>query len=266
MSRVQTASLAIILLLAFTAQSQAVTALVPNPYPYYRPLGLAPGHTYGIAAQYAIDPSKTPDPAQGALFTGAHPNVDNAFPNGIGVYSPPTGDFGIGLYELNSTSRSTGLFIQFDQLVTSSGLSAYLGHFGTNSLINGFDVGKVAPSISIYGAGGSLLGNFNAQTILAGHALTLVTSSDPSDPSYNSIFKVDTWKLDLDALVGPSVQIKGFVLSADAKNGQGRDEIKSSDPYYLLAVNGCQPVPEPGSVFLILTSALGAMIIRRRRL
>lgn len=261
-------SLAAILLLAFTAHSQATTTLPLSPYPYYRPLGQPPGQTYGIAGLYAIDPTKTPDPFTGATFGSASPNVDNKFPSGIGVSSPDTGDFGIGLYNNGASDLSTGLFIQFDQLVSGNGLGVAVGNFGVNSLIGGFDAGRVAPTISIYGSGGTLLGNFDAADILASNAMTLLTSGDPLDPSYNSVFKVDTWNLDLGALVGSSAQVLAFALGADTQNGLGAPTTASNDPYYLISVNSCDcaPIPEPGSAFLILSAAIGTMIIRRRRL
>ncbi len=260
--------LAAFLLLAFAAQSQAVTTLVSNPYPYYRPLGQPPGLTYGIAGMYRIDPTSSPDPFQAATIAGTNLNVDNAFPGGIGVLSPDTGHTGIGLYTGAAPTQSTGLFIQFDQLVLSDGLSVSLGNFGVNSLTGGFDPGRVAPMLSIYGTGATLLGTFDAQAMLDANAMTLLTSSNPLDASYNPFFQVDTWKLDLDALIGPSAQVKGFALGADLDNGKGLATARNSNPYYLISVEACAcaPVPEPGSALLVLSAALGATIIRRRRL
>lgn len=259
---------AALLLLAFAAEGHAATALPLDPYPYYRALGQPPGQTYGIAGLYRIDSTQTPNPFQGATLVGANPNVNNAFPGGIGVYSPDTGDFGIGLYNTGAATKSTGLYIQFDQLVSSNGLTVSLGNFGLDSFAAGFDAGHVAPLISIHGDGGLILGTFDAQAILANNAMSLLTSGNPIDPSYNSIFQVDTWKLNLDALVGPLAQVKSFALAADTRNGAGLNMTSRSDPYYLIAVNSCAcaPIPEPGSALLILTCGLGVMIIRRRRL
>lgn len=256
-----------LLLLAFAADSQAVTTLTTNPYPYYRPLGQPPGLTYGIAAMYRFDPTQTPDPFLGATIAGATPNVDNAFPGGIGVNSPDTGHFGVGLYTGGATPLSTGFFIQFDQRVLSDGLSVAVGNFGVNSLATGFDPGRVAPMLSIYGEGAVLLGTFDAQAILDANAMTLLTSSDPLAPSYNPFFKVDTWKLNLDALIGPGAEVKAFALGADTDNGRGLATTNSSNPYYLISVDACvcAPIPEPGSALLVLSAALGAIIIRRRR-
>ena len=255
-------------MMACPALSHAVTTLPLDPYPYYRPLGQQPGQTYGIAGLYRIDPTKTPNPFQGATLLEANPNVNNAFPGGIGVYSPDTGHFGIGLYNSGATTQSTGLYIQFDQLVSSNGLTVTLGDFGLDLLTNGFDAGRVAPMISIHGDGGSILGNFDAQAILTSNAMSLLTSGDPLNPSYNTNFRVDTWKLDLGALVGPSAQVKSFALAADTQNGAGVNTTTSSNPYYLISVDSCAcaPIPEPDSALLVLTCALGAIIIRRRRL
>lgn len=261
------APLAAIFLVAFAATSQAAATLLPlDPYPYYRPLGQAPGQTYGIAALYRIDPSQSPNPFPGATLISGNPNVGNAFPGGIGVYSPDTGHFGIGLYDNGNAIQSTGLQIKFDVLQSSDGLNLSLGNFGIDSLITGFDAGRVAPMISIYGVGSTVLGTFNAADIITNNAMTLLTSGNPLDPSYSSVFTVDTWKLDISALIGPTAQVRALVIGADIQNGQGSAIGASSSPYYLISANGCAPVPEPGSAFLILTSALGLIIIRRRRM
>ncbi|MEZ5386016.1 MAG: PEP-CTERM sorting domain-containing protein [Prosthecobacter sp.] len=253
--------------LAFSLQAHAASLLPLDPYPYYRPLGLLPGQTYGIAGFFRIDPTNTPDPFQGASIAGANPNVGNAFPSGIGVYSPDTGHFGIGLYDNAGATRSTGLFINFDHLVSSKGLSVSVGNFGLDSLASGFDAGRVAPVISIYGVGNTLLGSFDAKDIIDNNIMTLLTSGDPLSSKYDPVFKVDTWKLDIEALVGANRGVRALALGADLDNGKGAAIGPSSAPYYLISVQGCTPapIPEPGSAFLILSAALGLMVIRRHR-
>lgn len=253
--------------MAFTLQGQAASLLPLDPYPYYRPLGLFPGQTYGMAGFFRIDPTNTPDPFQGASIAGANPNIGNAFPGGIGVYSPDTGHFGIGLYDKAGATRSTGLFIKFDHLVSSTGLGVALGNFGLDALDSGFDAGRVAPVLSVYGVGDTLLGSFDAKDIIDSNAMTLLTSGNPLDPRYDSVFKVDTWNLSIGALVGNDVAVRALALGAGLDNGKGAATGPSSDPYYLISVHGCTPtpIPEPGSAFLILSAAIGTIIIRRHR-
>jgi len=255
------------LTMAFAMSSQAASLLPLDPYPYYRPLGLLPGQTYSIAGFFRIDPTNTPDPFQGASIAGANPNVGNAFPGGIGVFSPDTGHFGIGLYDQSGATRSTGLFIKFDHLVNSTGLGVAVGNFGLDSLGAGFDPGRVAPVLSVYGIGDTLLGSFDAQDIIDSNAMTLLTSGNPLDPRYDSIFEVDTWSLSVEALVGADAHVRALALGAGIDNGKGQAIGPSNDPYYLISVHGCQPVPipEPGSAFLILSAALGMIIVRRHR-
>jgi hypothetical protein len=247
--------LAAAMLLALTTLSSASTIELNQPY-------TPAGQNYSITALQNL----TPLTLDGGTAIGANPNANFEFQGGIGVrYTNDAGklvNFGIGLYDASSAkgiqAASTGLNIAFDQLVSSNGLSATLGDFDLTSLDSGFNTGKVAPTISIYGAGGSLLGNFGAADILADHALTLLSSHD-------SILQVDTWKLNLNALVGSNAQVSGFTLAADAHNGMGGVEKVASDPYFLVSVSDCVMVPEPGSAFLILSAGLGTLIITRRR-
>ncbi|MCB1278539.1 PEP-CTERM sorting domain-containing protein [Prosthecobacter sp.] len=244
-------------MLLLISLSSGVAAITELPQPY-----VPAGQNYSITALQDL----TPVTLTGGTSVGANPNLNFEFQGGIGVrYLSPAGkltDFGIGLYD-GSTAKgfqatSTGLNISFDQLVSSNGLSATLGDFDVTSLSSGFNTGKVSPTISIYGAGGSLLGDFSASDILAGNAMSLISGHDPA-------YKVDTWLLSLDALVGSNAQISGFTLAADVDNGAGCQMDGTSDPYFLISVNNACPVPEPGSAFLVFTAALGALIITRRR-
>jgi hypothetical protein len=190
------------MLLLASPPSLGVAATTELPQPY-----VPAGQNYTITALQNL----TPVTLAGGTSAGANPNLNFEFQGGIGVrYLNARGvltDFGIGLYD-GSTSKgfqasSTGLNICFDQLVSSNGLSATLGDFDLTSLSSGFNTGKVSPTISIYGAGGSLLGDFTASDILADNAMTLISGHDPA-------YKVDTWLLSLDALVGPGAQVSGL--------------------------------------------------------
>ncbi len=246
------------MLLAFTSLGFSASTIELNQ-PY------APaGENYSITALQNL----TPLTLDGGTSAGVNPNVNLEFQGGFGVrYENAYGqltDFGIGLYDASCApgiqTASTGLNIAFDQLVSSNGLSATLGDFHLNEFSTDADPSKVAPTISIYGIGNLLLGNFSTADILASHAVSLLTSLDP-------IAKTDLWKLNLSALVGPNVQVSGFTLAADTHNGGGSLMVVNSDPYFLVGVNGCDcaAVPEPGSAFLILSAGLGALIIIRRR-
>ena len=244
-------------LLAFTSLGFASTIELNQPY-------VPAGANYSITALQNL----TPLTLDGGTPVGANPNVNLDFQGGFGVrYQDTYGhmtDFGIGLYDSSSApgiqTASTGLNISFSQLVSSQGVSATLGDFGLNEFSTDAAPSRVAPTISIYGNGGLLLGNFSTADIIADHAATLLTSMDP-------IAQTDLWKLNLAALVGSSAQISGFTLAADTHNGNGDMMTVNSSPYFLVSVSSCDcaMIPEPGSAFLILSAGLGCLIITRRR-
>lgn len=245
------------MLLALTSLGFASTIELNQPF-------TPAGQNYNITALQNL----TPLTLDGGTPVGANPNVNYEFQGGFGVrYTNAHGqltDFGIGLYDSSCApgiqAASTGLNIAFDQLVSSNGLSATLGDFNLNECSTDFNTGRVAPTVSIYGTGGFLLGNFSAAQILADNALSLLTTNDP-------IAQTDLWKLNLGALVGPNVHVSGFTLGADLQNGGGSQMVVNSVPYFLVSVSGCEcaPIPEPGSAFLILSAGLGCLIITRRR-
>lgn len=245
------------MLLAFTSLGFAATIELNQPFP-------PAGQNYSITALQNL----TPLTLDGGTSVGANPNVNFEFQGGYGVrYQDALGqltDFGIGLYDASSNpgiqAASTGLNIAFTQLVSSYGLSATLGNFGLNEFSTDADPSRVAPTLSIYGSGGLLLGNFSTADLIADNALSLLTSNDP-------IANTDLWKLNLDALIGPNAQVSSFTLGADTHNASGSLMAVNSNPYYLVSVSGCEcaAVPEPGSAFLILSAGLGCLIITRRR-
>lgn len=244
-------------LLAFTSLGFSSTIELNQPF-------TPAGQNYSITALQNL----TPLTLDGGTPVGAKTNVNYEFQGGFGVrYTNALDqltDFGIGLYDSDYApgiqAASTGLNIAFDHLVSSNGLSATLGDFDLNEFSTDFNTGRVAPTVSIYGNGGFLLGNFSAAQIIADNAMSLLASNDP-------ITQTDLWKLDLGALVGPNVQVSGFTLAADLYNGGGSQMVVNSVPYFLVSVSGCEcaSVPEPGSAFLILSAGLGCLIITRRR-
>lgn len=256
------------LLLPFSAKA-AVLLLALTSLGKAAPIELSQGYTpagqdYSITALQNL----TPLTLDGGTSVGANPNANVGFPGGIGVsYTNEFGkvkNYGIGLYEASCAPGaqpvSTGLNITFDHLVSSNGLSATLGDFGLTGISTDADPSRVAPTISVYGTGGLLLGNFTTSDIIADHAAQLLTSHDP-------IAQTDLWKLNLSALVGGNTLVSGFTLGADTHNGVGTPMAVPSDPYYFVSVNGgdCAMIPEPGSAFLILSAGLGTLIITRRR-
>lgn len=253
----QRLALSAAVLFAFTSLGFASTIELNQPF-------TPAGQNYSITALQNL----TPLTLDGGTALGANTNVNYEFQGGFGVrYTNALDqltDFGIGLYDASYApgiqAASTGLNITFNQLVSSHGLSATLGHFGLNEFSTDADPSRVAPTVSIYGIGGLLLGNFSTADIIADNAMSLLTSNDP-------IAMTDLWKLSLDALIGPNVQVSSFTLGADTHNGSGSLMTVNSDPYYLVSVSGCEcaAVPEPGSAFLILSAGLGCLIITRRR-
>ena len=239
------------MLLAFTSFGFASITELSQGY-------VPAGQSYSITALENLTPLTLGD----GTSTGANPNmnVSPTDPGGYGVRHNGGSDDGICLY--NSIANcgpgnhilTTGLNITFNHLVSSYCLSATLGDLVVGG--NGTSIAPtdVAPTVSIYGIGGSLLGNFSTATILADHALTSVSS-----PTCSNL-----WNLNLSALVGTTAQISGFTLGADTHNGVGSMMNVNNDSYFLNSVN-CAPVPEPGSAFLILSAGIGALIITRRR-
>ena len=232
------AAVLIVLSASASAQTQRVGAS-------YSPTG----SDYTVTALQGID-SSNPN-GQSAIV-----NLDFEMKPSIGVTYDQGGgklkDFGIGLYSSghNGPVESTGLAVTYDTLVTASSATLTVEDFDIHSLTSGFKPGKVEPLISVYGAGGALIGTATPQQVLA----SMTANGKPGD---------DVWDINMATLLSnmhsSATSISKVVLFADAANG----EKTSSDPFLLRAISKGQPVPEPASLCAL---ALGAgLLIRRRR-
>lgn len=174
--------------------------------------------------------------------SGVNPQVnrDFEFQGSTGVSYDTGGghltDFGLGLYNgANSSVLSTGLRVDYNNLVTASSIVVTLEDFDLKAGKDTFfNPQKVEPTVVLLGANNTILGKATPNQIFS--ALSPATGSDS---------KGDVWNLNFGQLLnnlnladGP---IKGFILAADMANG----EKPNSDPYMLANIgNGCPAVPE----------------------
>lgn len=200
--------------------------------------------------------------------SGFHPQVngDFEFKDSIGVsYDDGTGhlkDFGLGLYQDSAHNTfSTGLAINYNQLVKASSVTITVEDFDINAGANGFNPQKVEPSLTLFGPGGSIFASLTPAQLFP----YLVANTTAGQA------KGDVWDLNFGSVLnglhladGP---ISGFLLYADQLNG----EKANSDPYLLVAIgNGIPQVPEPanylaGIAALIILGASHVTVLRRKR-
>lgn len=196
-----------------------------------------------------------------------HPQVngDFEFQNSIGVsYDQGNGqrkDFGLGLYQDSAKNiLSTGMMISYNELVKASSVTITIEDFDINTGDTFFKTGKVEPSITLFGPGGSVFANLTPTDIFK----NMTPNSSPGN-------KTDVWDLNFGKVLasmnladGP---ISGFLLYADAKGG----EQSNSDPYLLVAVgNGIPQVPEPanylaGLAAILILGMSHFTVLRRKR-
>ena len=136
--------------LAFASQNAHATFLRGQPF-------TPTGANFSMPAAQGIDASH---PTGNTAF---HPQVngDFEFKDSIGVsYDDGTGhlkDFGIGLYQDSAhNTQSTGLMINYNQLVLASSVTITIEDFDINTGDTFFKTGKVEPSITLFGPGGSV--------------------------------------------------------------------------------------------------------------
>jgi hypothetical protein len=191
-------------------------------------------------------------------------NFEVAGSTGV-TYDPGTGhltDFGLGLYQDSAhNSFSTGLHTTYNTLVFASSVTITVEDFDIKLSDGGFDFKKkVAPLITLLGAGNSVLFTFTPQQIFP------VMVEQPLAGGKKG--ESDVWDINLGDLLnslhladGP---ISGFILSADMANNEKTD----SDPYLLVEVSNGTQVPEPATALLLLVgagmAALAGTKIRRR--
>lgn len=182
-----------------------------------------------------------------------HPQVngDFEFKDSIGVTYDQGGghtkDFGLGLYQdAAHNTASTGMMINYNELVKASSVTITIEDFDINTGDTFFKTGKVEPSITLFGPGGSVFANLTPTAIFNNMTLNTTTGKN-----------TDVWDLNFGKVLasmhiadGP---ITGFLLYADAANG----EQNNSDPYLLVAIgNGIPQVPEPANYLAGLAAIL----------
>ena len=260
---------AVLLLFAFAPASSAVD-LLGQPY---NPAG----QTYSIYGVQCIYSAATP---QGTTL-GAQVSTNEEIDYALGVtldgpYGPK--EDGIGLYKTSKygPTYSTGLNIVYDAPVFNVGLT--LTDFDVDKYSELFLPGKVAPTITLLGAFGSL--NFTAaevksQMTFAGTSIPAIDPLNPTGPpvtlSYDDIWNVNVGGLLASKGLASTTAISQInlaaALTAPDKNGVIQTMKSSADPYFLVMTPGLNGtvVPEPGSAMLILGAAAGALLITRRR-
>lgn len=241
------------LALAITGQNANATFLRGQPY-------TPTGSNFSISAAQGINASNPTGTG------GFHPQVngDFEFKNSIGVsYDDGTGhlkDFGIGLYQDSAhNTQSTGLMINYNQSVLASSVTITIEDFDINTGDTFFKTGKVEPSITLFGPGGSVFANLTPTAIFNNMTVNTTTGTN-----------TDVWDLNFGKVLtsmhltdGP---ITGFLLYADALHG----EQNNSDPYLLVAVgSGIPQVPEPatylaGIAALVILGMSHFTVLRRK--
>jgi hypothetical protein len=249
----RTLSIAALVLAFALASSAHATFLRGQPF-------TPTGANFTITAAQGIDASH---PA-GNTSLKPQVNGDFEFKDSIGVsYDDGTGklkDFGIGLYQDPAkNTESTGLRINYNSLVQASSVTITIEDFDINTGDTFFKTGKVEPSITLFGPGGTVFANLTPTDIFKNMTLNTTTGKN-----------TDVWDLNFGKVLtsmkladGP---ITGFLLYADALNG----EQNNSDPYMLVAVgNGIPQVPEPANylagIAAILMLGVSHMTVLRRK-
>jgi hypothetical protein len=223
-------ALVAVLVAVAAPSANAVVTLLGNPF---RPTG----------ADFQIYASQAVDLSTGNGQSGVNPqaNLGVEFPDGIGISYDTGGksltNFGLGLYsDTQHNTQTTGLSLQYDQLVQASSLTVRLEDFDISSTSTFFNPQKVEPGVLFLGPTGSVIRNALPTDIFS--ALTFVNSGG----------KADVWDLSFAQLLGnlhmQDTAISGFVLYADRTNG----EVPNSDPYFLVSAgNGIPAIPESGT-------------------
>jgi hypothetical protein len=243
--------IALALLLATVATSSAQVTRLGSPF---RPAGAS----YQISAVQGINASSP----LGDGSNAAQVNQNFEFPGSTGVTYSKGGsltDFGLGLYtDASNNTASTGLRINYDQLVSASSVTITLEDFdiqaGKDTFFNS---NKVEPIITLFGPGGSIFATFDPHSIFPN--LTANSSGGAKGKS-------DVWDISFAGLLntlhlsdGP---ISGFLLSADMAAG----EKPNSDPYLLVSAgNGIPTIPEASNYMAGVAAILFAGLFHLRQ-
>ena len=245
----------LMLALAMIGQNARATFLRGQPF-------TPTGADFSISAAQGIDASH---PTGNSGFN-PQVNGDFEFKDSIGVTYDQGGghtkDFGIGLYQdASKATESTGLMVTYNHLVQASSITITIEDFDIQAGHDTFfKTGKVEPSITLFGPGGSVFAQIDPTAIFNNMTVNTTAGSKSTD-----VWDLNFGKV-LSALHLADGPITGFLLYADAKNG----EQTNSDPYLLVAVGpGTPPVPEPatyvaGIAALIILGVSHLTILRRR--
>jgi len=243
------ACLVVAIFLAALSKASATVLQVGNPY-------TPAGANYQIFALQGIDASSP------LGKTGFSPQVDRnfEFQDSIGVAYDKGGgtltNFGLGLYSnAQNQVQSTGLKVVYNNLVSASMVTITVEDFDISTKSTFFNAGKVEPLITLLGPGDTIFASAKPTDIFS--ALVPTTG----------IAKGDTWTINFGDLLNnlhlADGAISGFILSADALNG----EVANSDPYFLVSVsNSCTPVPEPANYIVGIAGIAFAGLFQMRQL
>jgi hypothetical protein len=218
--------------IAATSSSAHAVVQLGNPF-------TPSGAEFQITAVQGIDASNP----FGKSGFNPQVNHDFEFQGSTGVSYDAGGgkltDFGLGLYAAGNVTQSTGLRIDYNNLVTASSIVVTLEDFDIKAgKDTAFNPQKVAPTLILFGANNTMFAKANPTDIFA--AMSPVSTTDKHAE--------DTWNLNFDQLLKnlnvADGSIKGFLLAADMAAG----ERPNSDPYLMIAVgSGIPAVPEPGT-------------------
>jgi hypothetical protein len=245
--------IALALLLASVASSPAVT-LLGSPF---RPSGAS----FTISAAQGINSSH---PTGDSSFS-PQVNQDFEFPGALGVSYQKSGgltDFGLGLYnDASNNVNSTGLRINYDQLVKASSVSVTLEDFDIKVGDSFFNPNKVEPVITLFGPGGAIFATFGPHDIFPNMTLDPAASGKGKGVATGDIWDISFAGL-LNTLHLADGPISGFLLSADMAGG----EKPGSDPYLLVAVgSGIPTIPEASNYMAGVAAILFAGLFHLRQ-
>lgn len=249
-------SICIVVALAFAISAQTAHATFLRGQPY-----TPTGADFTMTAVQGIDAAHP----NGNSSFNPQINGDFEFKDSIGVTYDQGGghtkDFGLGLYQDSAHNTvSTGIRVNYNELVSASSITITIEDFDIQAGHDTFfKTGKVEPSITLFGPGGTVFANLTPTAIFN----NMTVNTTPGNPT-------DVWDLNFGKVLasmhiadGP---ISGFLLYADALNG----EQNNSDPYLVVAIgNGIPQVPEPANYLAglaaILMLGISHMTVLRRK-
>lgn len=235
--------------LALVTSNASATVRLTNPY-------TPTGADYTITAKSGINSTN----GSGGTSAGAVVNQDFEFKGTLGVTYTNSGhvtDFGVGIYSSGGQTFSSGLEVTLHQPSLASSVTVTLADFDLKSTATFFNPDKVEASVLVYSGANTF--SFNPTQVFA----ALQNTTGPTGEDY--------WNLNFGTLLSNSGQnanmaINGFLLYADSANG----EKVGSDPYFITAIGGIIPVPEPSTymgglaIVALLIAAHAKAVLKRK--